>query len=63
MNNELAEILKELEGTKDEKGPVSVYLTLKEFDKFKRLCGDTAPSRVIDQLIKRFNRTEKDTAA
>lgn len=46
---------------REAKGPVSLYLTNSEFEKFKKNCGEIAPSKVVDHLIRLFNK-EKETA-
>lgn len=62
-SDEFTRVLEELApDDKQSKGPVSLYLTLPEFEEFKRNCGDIAPSKVVDRLIRLFNQKKRGAA-
>ena len=54
MKVDAKKVLKELKEEKEEKKPVTVYLNAKNYETFKKCCGEAPASKVLDKLIKQF---------
>ena len=54
-------ILSRLKKEPSVRGPVTVYLNLTEFERFKKICEqkDTTASRVLEELMKDFMASAK----
>ena len=52
--------IEKLKGESDRK-TMSIYLSESVFEDFKKACGDLAPSRVLEELMKEFVEDIKKT--